>query len=81
MRGGGSVRQAEEKNALLVSLKRSSSTVAALDDDRIYQGERESVKSLLAAVAAGRYEDTEKTLDHRLADLLWYPARSLCLGR
>jgi hypothetical protein len=32
----------------------------------------DSVEVLLKAVAAGRYEDTERTLDQRLADLTWY---------
>jgi hypothetical protein len=66
--------EAAEKNALLVSLKTELlDSRRALIDDRIYrEATRESVKSLLAAVAAGRYEDTDKTLDHRLSDLLWY---------
>ena len=70
----GQRAEAAEKNALLASLRNELiDDRQSLNDDRIYrEATRDSAKSLLAAVAAGRYEDTEKTLDHRLSDLLWY---------
>jgi hypothetical protein len=41
-------------------------------EERAYRvAARDSAKVLVSAVAAGRYEDTKKTLDHRVADLLW----------
>ena len=44
-----------------------------LKEERVYRvAARESDQALLRAIAAGSYEDTEKTLDHRLSDLLWF---------
>ena len=40
----------------------------------------DSVEILLKAVAAGRYEDTERTLDQRLADFLWYSDLGFSIG-
>ena len=65
---------AAEKNVMLESVK------AEMLSDRTWvksqcayrKASLDSVEILLKAVAAGRYEDTERTLDQRLADLTWY---------
>ena len=65
---------AVEKNVMLESVK------AEMLSDRTWvksqcayrKASLDSVEILLKAVAAGRYEDTERTLDQRLADFLWY---------
>jgi len=64
----------EEKNALLRVLRED---LLSYNQDllvqRVYRlGSRESTLALLRAIAIGRYEDTEKTLDHRISDLLWF---------
>jgi len=66
--------EAAAKNELLEDFRKElMEQRKALDTERVYrEASRDSVKSLLAAVASGRYEDNSKTLDHRLADLLWF---------
>ena len=63
-----------EKNTMLRQIKAELvETREWLERERAYRiAARESAKALLTAISAGRYEDTEKTLDHRLSDLLWY---------
>ena len=63
-----------EKNTILAEIKvellREREWVT---EERAYiVAARDSAKALMTAVAARRYEDTEKTLDHRVADLLWF---------
>ena len=64
----------DEKNALLKVLREDLLTFnQGLLEERVYRlGSRESTLALLRAIAIGRYEDTEKTLDHRISDLLWF---------
>jgi hypothetical protein len=61
------------KNSLLVIVRNELLQERAfLEDDRKYrEAARESAKSLLAAIARGRYDDSEVSLDERLGDLLW----------
>lgn len=65
---------AAEKNEMLESVKEEM--LSNLDEAKYQCAYRkasvESVEILLKAVAAGRYEDTERTLDRRLADMTWY---------
>lgn len=74
--------EAAEKNAVLTALRKEFvEQREALDEDLVYQrASRDNSKLLLAAVAAGRYEDTEKTLDHRLADLMWFSSVTVSSG-
>jgi hypothetical protein len=64
------------KNVSLVAVKEDLLEMRAwVNEDRLYQeGTRDSAKAVLQAIAAGHYEDNEKTLDHRLADFLWFSA-------
>ena len=63
-----------EKNASLVAVKEGLlETRVWVSEDRIYRkATRDSAKAVLQAIAAGHYEDNEKTLDHRLGDFLWF---------
>ena len=70
----GQRAQAAEKNVLLGSIKEDLLGMRAwVIEERVYrEAARDSAKVLLAAVAAGRYEDSKKTLDHRIGDLTWF---------
>lgn len=74
--------EAAEKNAVLTALRKElGQQREALDLDLVYQrASRDNAKRLLAACAAGRYENAEKTLDHRLADLLWFSGATVSSG-
>jgi hypothetical protein len=65
---------AAEKNVMLESVKAEMlSDLTLVKSQCAYRkASLDSVEILLKAVAAGRYEDTERTLDQRLADLTWY---------
>jgi hypothetical protein len=65
---------AVEKNVMLESVKAEMlSDLTGVKSQCAYRkASLDSVEILLKAVAAGRYEDTERTLDQRLADLVWY---------
>lgn len=78
----GKRAEAAEKNAVLTALRAElSEQRKALDEDLVYQrASRENAKLLLAAHAAGRYEDIEKSLDHRLANLLWFSGATVSSG-
>jgi hypothetical protein len=72
----------KEKNTILAEIK-----LELMDEREWASGERayriaarDSAKALLSAVAAGRYEDTKKTLDHRMADLLWFSGPATTSG-
>jgi hypothetical protein len=71
-----------EKNALLTALRAELVEQRdALDQELVYQhASRDNSKRLLAACAAGRYEDTDRTLDHRLADLTWFSSVTVASG-
>jgi hypothetical protein len=73
---------AAEKNAVLTALRKElAEQREALDEELVYQrASRDNSKLLLAAIAAGRYEDTQKTLDHRLADLTWFSSTRVSSG-
>jgi len=59
-----------EKNELLTAFRKELvQQREALKEELVYQrASRDNTKLLLAACAAGSYEDTDKKLDHRLAD-------------
>lgn len=59
----------KQKNTMLVEIKvELVEAVEWLKMERAYRSAaRDSAKVLLSAIAAGRYDDTEKTLDHRVA--------------
>ena len=63
-----------EKNVVLESVKAEMlSDLNWVKDECAYRkASIDSVEILLKAAAAGRYEDTERTLDRRLADMTWY---------
>ena len=65
---------AAEKNVMLQSVKAEMlADLTWVKSQCAYRkASLDSVEVLLKAVAAGRYEDTERTLDQRLADLTWY---------
>jgi len=65
---------AAEKNLMLESVKDEMlSDLTWVKHECAYRkASVDSVEILLKAVAAGRYEDTERTLDRRLADMTWY---------
>ena len=66
--------ESAEKNASLVAVKEDLLEIRAwVNEDRLYrEATRDSAKAVLKAIAAGHYEDNEKTLDHRLGDFLWF---------
>jgi hypothetical protein len=68
--------ESAEKNVSLVAIKEDLIEMRAFAKvDRLYrEGTRDSAKAVLQAIAVGQYEDNEKTLDHRLGDLLWFSA-------
>ena len=66
--------QSAEKNVSLVAVKEDLLAMRAwVNEDRLYrEGTRDTAKAVLRAIAAGHYEDNEKTLDRRLGDFLWF---------
>jgi hypothetical protein len=64
----------DRKNTMLRAIKEDLlDSRQWLETERAYRiAARASDHALLTAIAAGRYADTEKALDHRLADLLWF---------
>jgi hypothetical protein len=73
---------AAEKNVVLESVKAEMlSDLNWVKDECAYRkASIDSVEILLEAVAAGRYEDTERTLDRRLADMTWYNGLGFSTG-
>lgn len=71
-----------EKNTILAEIKVELLREREwLTQERAYRvAARDSAKALITAVAARRYEDTEKTLDHRVADLLWFSGPPIASG-
>ena len=71
-----------EKNELLTAFRKELvQQREALKEELVYQrASRDNTKLLLAACAAGRYEDTDKKLDHRLADLMWFSSATVSSG-
>jgi len=63
-----------EKNAALVAIRQE--LIDAREDvqkQRVYRrAMRQTEKALMEAIAKGRYEDKEKTLDHRISELLYW---------
>jgi hypothetical protein len=77
----GSRVENEQKNTMLRAIRGDlASFSSGLEGLRVYrEASRSSVMVLLGAMASGQYDDTEKTLDHRLGDLTWFsttPERS-----
>lgn len=64
----------KEKNAMLAEIRLEVLELRKwITGERAYRvAARDSARALVSAVAAGRYEDTNKTLDRRVADLLWF---------
>jgi hypothetical protein len=67
-------KETVEKNIMLQSIKAEMLLdQQSMKQDRVYrQAAMESTISLLSAMAAGRYEDAEKSIDRRLGDLTWF---------
>ena len=63
-----------QKNAMLESVRKEMlSALEYIDGQCTFRrASLHNVNLLLRAAAAGRYEDEERTLERRLADLLWY---------
>jgi len=73
---------AAEKNVMLESVKvEMLSDLTWVKSQCAYRkASLDSVEILLKSVAAGRYEDTERTLDQRLADMTWYSSLGFSTG-
>jgi len=71
-----------EKNVMLESVKvEMLSDLTWVKSQCAYRkASLDSVEILLKSVAAGRYEDTERTLDQRLADMTWYSSLGFSTG-
>lgn len=71
-----------EKNIMLASVKEEFlSDLNWIEGECAYrQASLNNVTALLNATAAGRYQDSEITLDERLADIIWYTYSGLSLG-
>jgi hypothetical protein len=86
----GNRRENEQKNTMLRAIREELTSYSdRLDGERVYrEASRSSARVLLGAIASGHYDDAEKTLDHRLADLTWFstmpdtsrPLEALILG-
>ena len=62
-----------QKNSLLRSVEQDLIEELALleANGKFHEASKKSAEALLAAIAAGRYDDPDKSLDRRLADLMW----------